>query len=242
MWERDEAVDSSPNFVLRTACVNNTNWRTSGRSESMSGPQNTSCTPSGSVSVTPRNLTPRYSGSVVPVEFAGTDCVTPIPAKCLHGDVLARLGTELDVTSRLRRKVRVPCIRQLTPYLCVGGEDVIYSDTLLSQNGITHVLNVASRDTSTTRGEVVCNRLGILYKAVDTTDDPDYPILLLHYEAFASLIDEANRNHNKVLVHCVAGVNRSVVLCVAYLVDRCNMDLLTACRIARGDDESENYV
>ena len=210
-----------------------------------------SCTPCGSAVCTPR-LTPRRLRSPSPqYTYAGHgpavmvsplgDCVTPVPVRCLHHDHIQRLATELDVGSASRRRIRAPAIRQLTPYLHLSGEDAVFIPSLLNQNGISHVLNVARRDTSRS-GEDLCRALGIRYTSLDTVDDMDYPILLFHYEEFAVLIDAIrDEETSRVLVHCVAGVNRSVVLCVAYLVDRCGLDLITACRMVRGP-EGDFYV
>ena len=91
--------------------------------------------------------------------------------------------------------------------------------------------------------------LGIAYRGVHTLDDGEYPILVYHYDGFAGLVDEVRAggggeggeggNPGVVLVHCLGGVNRSAILCVAYLVERCGVDLVTACRWVRGSNGSD---
>ncbi|KNH06486.1 protein phosphatase [Perkinsela sp. CCAP 1560/4] len=79
----------------------------------------------------------------------------------------------------------------------------------------------------------------IKYHRIECVDEEDYPILQLDYDFFADLVDEilAASSESKVLVHCVAGMNRSACLCVAYLVDRHGLDIRHAIRRVRGSDE-----
>eukprot|EP00760_Papus_ankaliazontas_P025783 PhM_4_TR2875/c0_g1_i1/m.96963 len=226
---------SSPPFVLRTININSTIRRPRSRSESQSCTPRQTC---GSMQHTPRQAT---SASLAPV--AADCCVTPVPPRLcpVTSEIMRRLANELDVSGAVRRTIPTPRIRQIAPYMCVSGEEAAHAPALLQTSGITHVLNVAKRDTSC-GGQDLCNGLNIQYKCIDTRDDAEYPILCYHFDEFARLVDEVRDSGGRVLVHCVAGINRSVTLCVAYLIDRCGLDLLTACRIVRGSQAHDTYI
>ena len=46
--------------------------------------------------------------------------------------------------------------------------------------------------------------------------------------ALRFLDDAQAKKNRKVLVHCVSGLNRSAFVCAAYLILRCNIDLMEA--------------
>jgi dual specificity MAP kinase phosphatase len=100
------------------------------------------------------------------------------------------------------------------------------TDQLTSQ-GITGVVNCAARDTLTTREYYPTEWK---YSEYDASDDPDYNILDEHLDDFVKFMDECRGEKRRVLVHCVAGINRSATLCIAYLVIRENMTLEAAIR------------
>lgn len=62
---------------------------------------------------------------------------------------------------------------------------------------------------------------------LDTIAQSDFLIISRHCIAFASVVDRVRKiSEEKVVVHCIAGVNRSVCLCVAYLMIKCHLDPL----------------
>ncbi|KAG8348283.1 Dual specificity phosphatase catalytic domain [Trypanosoma vivax] len=52
----------------------------------------------------------------------------------------------------------------------------------------------------------------------------DYLILFHCYDRFSEIVSRAQRDGRRVFVHCIAGVNRSVTLCIAYMMQHYRMD------------------
>ena len=67
-----------------------------------------------------------------------------------------------------------------------------------------------------------------MYKEYEAIDNPDYELVKKHLDDFIDFVDECRREKRSVIVHCVAGINRSAALCVGYLVEREKMSLKDA--------------
>lgn len=99
----------------------------------------------------------------------------------------------------------------------------------LKKNGIDCVANCAEKNTLT------CAEYyprGWNYVGFECDDAADYDILGKHLDQFTDFMDECVVNKRKVLVHCVAGINRSATLLIAYLVRRrgmCLKDAISLC-------------
>lgn len=79
--------------------------------------------------------------------------------------------------------------------------------------GITHVLNCAKQ---CPQNEYYAEH-GIATLKVNASDDDGYDIIDLHLEECLQFILQAKPD-GKVLVHCMAGVNRSATIVTAYLM------------------------
>lgn len=102
--------------------------------------------------------------------------------------------------------------------------DAMDIDTLKEQ-GIDSVVNCAEKHTLT------CEEyypFGWRYLGLECDDSAKYDILGNHLDEFVAFMDECVVNKKKVLVHCVAGINRSATLLIAYLVRRRGMSLIDA--------------
>eukprot|EP01006_Ploeotia_vitrea_P066796 TRINITY_DN95739_c0_g1_i1.p1 TRINITY_DN95739_c0_g1~~TRINITY_DN95739_c0_g1_i1.p1 ORF type:complete len:203 (+),score=18.72 TRINITY_DN95739_c0_g1_i1:26-610(+) len=93
----------------------------------------------------------------------------------------------------------------------------------IRKNGITHILNCA--------GEEQCKLTKLVenvqYHVIDAEDDEEYN-MLQHYDEAEQFITSGIQAGGKVVVHCGAGVNRSVTLCVAYMVAHEGVNLMDA--------------
>jgi atypical dual specificity phosphatase len=102
----------------------------------------------------------------------------------------------------------------------IGGEGGASSSTELENNAITHVVSVRS-----TRYHQYKSFQGISYFRITNVDDCEdiknaTRFQEEHWPTACDFIQNANGN---VLIHCQAGVSRSVALCAAYLIRDCNM-------------------
>lgn len=99
---------------------------------------------------------------------------------------------------------------RLLPGLFVGDKHDANNPRRLQNLGITHVLN-ATRDIPNFHAS------RFTYDNVKV-DDHQSTDLRRHFKRGARFIKQATRRGGRVLVHCRAGVSRSVTLCIAYLM------------------------
>eukprot|EP00797_Seminavis_robusta_P009928 Sro1724_g293660.2 (1023) ;mRNA; f:1942-5615 len=84
---------------------------------------------------------------------------------------------------------------------------------LLKRIGITHVLNVAGK---VGEGDMDAYRkANIKTKTVDAEDEEGYPMLEKHFDEFQQFLRSSPRG-SRIVVHCVAGLNRSGLLVAAH--------------------------
>jgi hypothetical protein len=77
----------------------------------------------------------------------------------------------------------------------------------------THIVNCDSRREST--GSWVRAERSVLW--LDSFDEPDFPILEKHLGSMTAFIDSALADPNaRIYIHCLAGINRSATLAIAY--------------------------
>lgn len=119
-------------------------------------------------------------------------------------------------------------VAQVIPGLFVGSQDVAADKQLLLSHGVTHVLNAATFIPNFHEPDLV-------YKRLDLMDLPEATLEPL-LEPCCDFIDGALSDGGAVLVHCNAGVSRSVSLVIAYLMLRRGMrfgDALARVKSAR---------
>ncbi|XP_017778963.1 PREDICTED: dual specificity protein phosphatase 19 [Nicrophorus vespilloides] len=107
--------------------------------------------------------------------------------------------------------------------LFVGSQDCCDPDTLI-RFGIIAVLSVGVE-------APVHAPEGVTYKFMECLDLPDTSLPELLHEC--SLFIEAESKVGGVLVHCNAGVSRSVTIVVGYLITRLGYDFATAMALVR---------
>lgn len=98
----------------------------------------------------------------------------------------------------------------------------------LRRTGITHVINCAQKNDRFDR--VTVQAVGIRGSIVlDADDAPDYPILSLHSKAVKVYMNQVlAESDTKILIHCMAGVNRSAALVLAYMSDHEDLEVRRA--------------
>ncbi|ESL06064.1 dual specificity protein phosphatase [Trypanosoma rangeli SC58] len=120
-----------------------------------------------------------------------------------------------------------PLVTPLVDGLYMGGfPDSETLETLRSER-VNTIINCCAGEYDTldsVRAEFVVHHLY-------AEDQSDYLILFHCYDQFASIVNEARKSGCRVFVHCVAGINRSVTLCIAYLMQYHNLDPLSCVRL-----------
>ncbi|CAH8873409.1 unnamed protein product [Trichobilharzia szidati] len=103
-------------------------------------------------------------------------------------------------------------ISQILPYLYLGNARDSQDVDLLRQLNVTHIINVT--DTLPMPFKRL-NRIQYLHiPASDTTDQNLRPA----FDRAVQFIEKARKQNGIVLVHCLAGVSRSVAVVIAYLL------------------------
>lgn len=106
----------------------------------------------------------------------------------------------------------------------IGSQDVAQDLDILTNNKVTHILNVATGITNLFEG-------WFIYKTKEAFDTPMYQIIDI-FDECCEYIHSAVISGGCVLVHCNAGVSRSVSIVIAYLMKHYGMSF----------DEAFNFV
>ena len=126
---------------------------------------------------------------------------------------------------------------EVSDNIYIGNKYNAHDGTLLRRLRITHVLNCAARPLHEGGAGLTSPydaRSNITYMAFEACDTLGYPIMR-HYSAAKHFIDKALRQGGRVLVHCELGINRSGAICVAYMMERERLPLLTAIKRIKND-------
>mmetsp|Transcript_22898 Transcript_22898/g.41542 ORF Transcript_22898/g.41542 Transcript_22898/m.41542 type:complete len:261 (-) Transcript_22898:144-926(-) len=124
---------------------------------------------------------------------------------------------------------------EILPHLLLGDVRSARRVEHLKSLGVTHVLNVAGRQTANVDIDYV--KLGMEHVSIDAEDREGYPMLPLHLSSARAFIQEALEAGGRCLVHCRGGVNRSGVVVAAELMLREQIPVLEAvnrCKEVRG--------
>ena len=132
-------------------------------------------------------------------------------------DLRASLDFELNrinEEARYRKTTSPAHAIQLGDYLFIGPYPTEETVQYLVQHGVEVVINCCAGERPT---EPEIRRL-FHVKDIAAVDSNEYFILMHNLDEFAHTVAMAKHAMKKVFVHCVAGVNRSAVLCAAYLM------------------------
>jgi protein-tyrosine phosphatase len=122
---------------------------------------------------------------------------------------------------------------EVVPGVWLGDARDAMDIVALEDNKISCVVNCAEKHTLTYEGYYPD---GWSYLGLACDDAANYDILGIHLDEFVAFMDECVANKKNVLVHCVAGINRSATLLIAYMVRRCGMclkDAIAVCHAKR---------
>jgi len=113
---------------------------------------------------------------------------------------------------------------EILPWLCVGGKRSAEMAVERNYAKYTHILNCCEPWIA-----MGINDQRLKYLGFEASDYEGYPILH-HYEngRVYEHLKDAQDSGGKCLVHCAAGINRSVSIVIAFLIDELGMDLLSA--------------
>jgi predicted protein tyrosine phosphatase len=126
---------------------------------------------------------------------------------------------------------------EIAPWLLLSDAVTAHDVETLTQRRVTHVLNMAGGDCDTSHA---ARKVGAAYKRINSEDSPSYPLLSRHWREAFAFIQNAREDETRdavVLVHCVAGVNRSGLIAAAALMVNDGVDVVKAVervKVARG--------
>ncbi len=120
---------------------------------------------------------------------------------------------------------------KLVDHLYIGGYSDAENVAYLRRLGITHILNCAAF--RTLGGSPYPPETGIMgYLEFRADDDESYD-MLQHFPRAKAFIDDARVRGGNVLVHCAMGINRSGLICAAYILVDKHMKLLDVMRLLK---------
>ncbi len=119
---------------------------------------------------------------------------------------------------------------KLLDHLYIGNYNDAGNVDYLRRLGITHVLNCAGIRTLHSPYPPETGIVGYLQFHADDNESYD---MLQHYTRAKAFIDNAKFKGGNVLVHCAMGINRSGLICAAYILDNKHMNLLDVMRLLK---------
>merc|ERR1711907_62985 len=134
-----------------------------------------------------------------------------------------------DLISNVVSKQYEPVgMSKILDHLYLGNYDDSINIQKLRDEGITHVINTVEHNCKKTGTELYGNEFQ--YLGFTSKDEERYPIMK-HFDVTYNFIERARESGGKCLIHCMAGMNRSGALAVAYVMVHKNIGPVTATRI-----------
>lgn len=131
-----------------------------------------------------------------------------------------RIRKILDHYSNWDLMEKISCI--IPNFLWLGDDESASNIDILKQYGIYYILNCAGNDVNVNYSSEF--NVHILY-----ADDADeYNIIRDDISTCIEFINKCINNNGKILIHCLAGMNRSATITIASLMYFKNMDLMYA--------------
>lgn len=132
-----------------------------------------------------------------------------------------------QVMEQQRAQIDLPV--EITPTRYLGNCQCAHDLQKLQTLNIRRVLNMAGPTATPSAVVDAYAANGIAYKVICAQDEEDYPLMDKHWEEAHAFINQGNNDGNKekVLVHCVAGHNRSALVVAARVLVTNNDDATT---------------
>mmetsp|Transcript_2974 Transcript_2974/g.3586 ORF Transcript_2974/g.3586 Transcript_2974/m.3586 type:complete len:217 (-) Transcript_2974:703-1353(-) len=110
---------------------------------------------------------------------------------------------------------------ELLPWLFLSDEFTVRREICkFKKMGITHVLSLNGMTPA--MSELLTSQIqeqGIVHKHIHGEDEEGYDMIEDHWEECKSFLESVRNNNGRVVVHCVAGINRTgIIVCAAYMV------------------------
>ncbi len=147
--------------------------------------------------------------------------ISPEPALCSSPGTIS----EAEYTTAKQKEIDIPATQLLT-FLYVGNERDAADLEFLQQERICNVLNVTQ--------SVPCfhdNKL-VNYKRISVRDN-SLANLKKHFDEAFQFIEAARKRHEKVLLHCSAGISRSSTIAIAYIMRYRGMSMSKAYNLVK---------
>ncbi|XP_053308007.1 dual specificity protein phosphatase 8-like [Spea bombifrons] len=136
-------------------------------------------------------------------------------------------------TNILHTSISQPClststvsVTRILPHLYLGSQNDVMNQEVISQNGITHVLNVSY---SCPKPLFIPDNHFLRIPINDSYCEKILPWL----SAAVEFIEKVELVNGKVLVHCLAGISRSAAVAIAYIMRSMGLSLDDAYRFVK---------
>ncbi|CAD5116594.1 DgyrCDS5470 [Dimorphilus gyrociliatus] len=107
---------------------------------------------------------------------------------------------------------------QILPFLYMGGAEVASDTKLLTNLGISHILNCAAGEVDTDEAFYAKREMNVKYMEFCAEDCYNYD-MMQHYPDAFDFIEDCRASNGKIYVHCQMGVNRSGCMVTAYIME-----------------------
>uniref|UniRef100_A0A0N5AZA7 Dual specificity protein phosphatase n=1 Tax=Syphacia muris TaxID=451379 RepID=A0A0N5AZA7_9BILA len=143
-------------------------------------------------------------------DLGGKDGFSVVGTLSLENLQLRENGSVVDLAEKRRAADIFPV--EILPYLYLGNADTAADREILDRYNIRYIINVTRDLENSFESD---SRFHYLKIAVDDSSSNN---LAQYFPTAIEFIEEALRTGSTVLVHCLAGISRSVTVCLAYLM------------------------
>ncbi|KFO26415.1 Dual specificity protein phosphatase 8 [Fukomys damarensis] len=136
------------------------------------------------------------------------------------------LGSQKDVLNKPCLPVPSVGLTRILPHLYLGSQKDVLNKDLMTQNGISYVLNASN---SCPKPDFICESRFMRIPINDSYCEKLLPWL----DKSIEFIDKAKLSSCQVIVHCLAGISRSATIAIAYIMKTMGMSSDDAYRFVK---------